>query len=437
MAKVGNPIIPQPLAERLRAEAPAAKTDGHASISPSPEKKGRPPVPKPKPDPVVSAASLPELAREEGLIGAIRRDLATVGLVGESDAGLFLYLAYSSRKLNKPLSVIIRGPSGSGKDEIQRRPAELMPPGDVLDFMSLTPQRLYYGEPGSLKHKVLVGGERSHQDDDAQRDRTAAVRQLLTHGYLSKGTVGERLKGQDIHQEGPVSYSETTTKASIFKEDLSRCVQIYTDAGPELTARVLEAQAREYLPTRKADSPADRAKVRERHHAFQRSLEYVDVRIAYADVLAAAMPRERLESRRVFRQLLVLIEVIAFLHQHQRDRNADGELEATVADYAVARRLALGPLHAALGLSGEDERLAAFVGKLPAGQFTSTAAGKWLDANSRKVLGDWLGRLADASLIRQVKPGAGNQAAVWEKTGKDVSELLLPPVAAIRAAVGG
>src|SRR5947207_973366 len=77
------------------------------------------------------------------LIQAIRDDLETAGLVGESDAGLLVYLAYSSRLRDRPLSVIVRGPSGSGKDRVERVPAELMPPEDVIDAMSLTPQAFY------------------------------------------------------------------------------------------------------------------------------------------------------------------------------------------------------------------------------------------------------------------------------------------------------
>src|SRR5262249_51604475 len=189
----------------------------------------------------------------------------------EEDPALLVYLAYSSRKLRKPLSVIIKGPSGSGKDEVQRRPADLMPPEDVKDLMSVTPNALYYNEPGWMEHKILLGGERSHQDDDAQQDRTAAIRQMLSHGYITKATVGEGLQGREIRQDGPVSYSETTTKDSIFKEDANRCLQVNTNPSAKLTKQVLLAHGRRYQPgPDSADDTAQRAK--DRHHEFQRSL---------------------------------------------------------------------------------------------------------------------------------------------------------------------
>jgi hypothetical protein len=45
--------------------------------------------------------------------------------------------------------------------------------------------------------------------------------------------------------------------------------------------------------------------------------------------------------RRDFRQLLTCIEAVAVLHQCQRDRAADGSIEATIDDYGVARNLLL------------------------------------------------------------------------------------------------
>jgi hypothetical protein len=387
-----------------------------------------PPRPKPK-------ADVPELAREPDLVAAVRRDIAAVGLVGESDPALLVYLAYSSRKLNRPISVIVKGPSGSGKDEIQRRPADLMPPDDVLDLMSVTPQALYYGEPGWLSHKVLLGGERSHQDDDVQRDRTAAIRQMLSHGYITKQTVVEG-KGRFVRQDGPVSYSETTTKDSVFREDANRCLQVNTDAGSKLTGHILAARAKAYLPG--PDSTHDdRAKVRARHHEFQQSLAYVDVRIPFAKNLATKMPKGKIEVRRVFGHLLSLIEVIAYLHQHRRGRNEQGQLLATVEDYELARRLALGPLHAVIGLGADYAKFGPFVEKLPAREFDSNEAGKAMKTNSRKVTHDWLRKLAEMGVVRCVAEGSGNKPARWRKTGKSLDELILPTVASLRKGLEG
>jgi hypothetical protein len=382
---------------------------------------------------VVKPADVPELARHPDLIPHIRRDIAAVGLVGESDAGLLVYLNYSSRKLNKPLSTIIKGPSGSGKDEIQRRPADLMPPEDVVDAMSITPQALYYGEPDWLKHKIVLGGERSHQEDDAQRDRTAAIRQMLSHGYITKQTVVDGKK-RSIRQDGPISYSETTTKDNVFREDANRCLQIDTNPSAKLTERVLKAQGERYRPG--PDSPNDdRDAAIKRHYEFQASLEYVDVRIPYYQVLCDKMPSGKIEVRRIFGHVLSLIEVICFIHQHSRPRNDHGQLLATVDDYAVARSLVLGPLHKVIGLGKDYQKTLDFAKKLPVGVFDSNQAAKALAANSRKVTQERLGKLQEVGLIRCIDQGTGSKPARWEWTGLPQDQLVLPTVQAVKACV--
>jgi hypothetical protein len=322
----------------------------------------------------------PDLASDPRLIERISEDIAAMGLVGEKDPGLLVYLVYSSRKRRRPLSVIIKGPSGSGKDQIQRRPADLMPPEDVIDLMTLSREGLYYGEPDWLKNKIILGGERKHRDDDIQHDNTSAIRQMLSHGYITKHTVVE-FQGMDIRQDGPISYSETTTKDSIFNEDSNRCLQVGTNASQALSKKVVQASAAVYLPG-PPSSNASLEAVKERHHALQRSLQSVDVRIPYAEILAKHIPKTKIEVRRIFNYVLSLIEVITYLHQHQRDRNAFGQLEATIEDYTLARRLILGPLHEAIGLGKEHAKGADKLQKLPDGDFTTTHAIKLLGASS-------------------------------------------------------
>jgi hypothetical protein len=399
---------------------------------PDPNRNPAPPEPEPEPEDDQPR----DLRDEPDLVAAIRRDLRTAGLVGNSDAGLLVYLAYSSRKLAKPISTIIKGPSSSGKDEVQRRPADLMSPEDVIDAMDITPQALYYQEPGWLKNKIVLGGERSHQDDPFQRDRTKAIRHMLSHGYITKRTVEQGLKGKDIRQDGPISYSETTTRDSIFDEDANRCLQVETDASPELTREVKRARGLAYKPGQDS-AGADAQKVILRHWSFQADLTWVDVRIPYCDVLADLTPDEPVQVRRAFGQVLVLIEAIAFVHQFHRGRNEWNQLEATLEDYALARRLVLGPLLASIGLSRQNEEHAKRLKKLPNRQFTTVEAGKVMGAKSRKVTLDWLKQLAGLGLVECVRRGTSHKPATWRKTGKRPEDLLLPDVEAVRKAMGG
>jgi hypothetical protein len=129
---------------------------------------------------------------------------------------------------------------------------------------------------------------------------------------------------------------------------------------------------------------------------------------------------------------LGLIEVVAYLHQHQRGRNEWDQLEATVEDYAIARRLALGPLHTAIGLGSDHAKCTAFFRSLPEGEFDSNQAAQAMEAGSRKVTHERLNKLAEMGLIKCVAKSTGNKPARWRRTGTSIDELILPSVPTIR-----
>lgn len=365
--------------------------------------------------------------REPDLVAAISRDIALRGLVGEEDAGLLVYLAYSSRKLRQPLSVIIRGPSGSGKDQVQRVPAKLMPRKAVLDMMSISPQGLYYGgKNGWLRNRILLGGERKHEDDDAQRDRTSAIRQMLGNGYITKLTVKDGT-GVAIRQDGPVSYSETTTQEVVFNEDSNRCLLVRTNPSDELTSRVLRSAASKYLP--ESDRDADRwVWLDKTHESFQDWLKPVDVRIPYAQRLADLVPRS-IEIRRVFNQVLSVIEVVTYLHQATRKPDADGKTLATLTDYEIARQVVVRSLEESIGAGSDYQAIDAKLDELPQ-RFTNTQAGAIIGVENRFQTKKWVDRLEDCGMIRFVRKGA-HGVKTWEKTGKAVEDAVLPSAAAL------
>jgi hypothetical protein len=76
---------------------------------------------------------------------------------------------------------------------------------------------------------------------------------------------------------------------------------------------------------------------RRRHWNAQRLLGALPVVIPFADKLT--FPSSWLRTRRDYARFLNLIEVSAFLHQHQRERRG-GAIVASLADYAVAYGLA-------------------------------------------------------------------------------------------------
>jgi hypothetical protein len=382
------------------------------------------------------------LASDPGLVQWVQAHIASLGLVGYEKQGLLVYCAYSSRKLARPLSVVLKGESNSGKDKVQRTPALLMPPGDVKDYMDMTKMSLYYASEDEdpttmLAHKIVLGGERHHDETPEQRDRTRAIRQILSSGYLTKRTVSEG-KAREIRIHGPISYSETTTKDHIFNEDANRVFQINLKMDYDQRRNVFRRMSDECAPGMK-QLEDERDKIKDLHHEFQTNLEELGVVVPYGRVLAEHMPVGQPQSVRLFQHVLALIQVVAHLHQFQRRRdNKDGCVEATLADYHIARDLALGPLEAALHVSADFAAYQDRFDKLPEVETFATPHAEWRwfgEGHERRAdTIDILKALVGLGVLECVEKGAGRRPAKWRKTGRTVDELILPGVATVKAA---
>jgi hypothetical protein len=224
-----------------------------------------------------------------------------------------------------------------------------------------------------------------------------------------------------IEQNGPIAFCETTTCKSIFAEDLNRCLQIWANESKEQTKRIMRNLARRYSNGTTLDTSA----ILDRHHDFQRSLESAVVVIPFAGALAEVMPSDKLETRRIFEQVLATIETLAFLHQHCRERDSTGRLIATLDDYAVARGLLLAPLTDSIG-PGEKvkDHYRALQRVFPNKAFTSAEAIRAEVFNDKMATSRALKKLAEAGVVRCVAEAKGNRPARWDWTGQGLGEVL-------------
>ncbi len=117
-----------------------------------------------------------EMLSDPYLISRIADDVAALGVAGEPELAVTLYLIGTSRLLDKPLSGIVMGPSSSGKSHANEKVARLFPPETIIPATQMTPQALFHMKPGSLSHKFVVAGERSRIEDDERAEATRALR---------------------------------------------------------------------------------------------------------------------------------------------------------------------------------------------------------------------------------------------------------------------
>lgn len=293
--------------------------------------------------PVLSEAERNEALqalKDPQLVQNLLQDMQDLGYVGEEEGKLLAYLVGLSRKLPKPLSAIIFAQSGCGKSSLADLIEYLTPDDEVLHFTRLTSQALYYF-PTALSHMLIFVEERVGAEAADYSIRALQTQHKLTQAVPIKDPATGQFKTQVLEVEGPVAYVETTTSTRTNHENATRSFEIYLDESEEQTRRIHQAQRASRLPVNYSRELRRQA-IQQRHHAMQRLLEKVQIGIPYIEHLE--FPSHRLRTRRDHERFLCLIEVSAFLHQHQRQRGVteDGTsyVLANLDDYALAYTLA-------------------------------------------------------------------------------------------------
>jgi hypothetical protein len=282
-----------------------------------------------------------EFLQAPDLVARIWQDMEALGSVGEEKGKLLVYLIGLSRKLPQPLSGIIKSQSGVGKSAMTKLVEQLSPPEEVREYSRLSAQALYWMPRDYLKHKVLIIEERVGAEQADYSIRTLQSRQRLSQAVTLKDPLTGKLSTHFFEVEGPIAYLETTTNSQLNYENSTRCFEVHLDESEEQTRRIQECQRRRREPQVRDHHRVEEA-IRRRHHHAQRLLEPVRVFLPYARFLN--FPTRWLRTRRDNERFLSLIEVVAFLHQHQRRRGQTEEgtpfIEATLDDYRLAFELA-------------------------------------------------------------------------------------------------
>lgn len=285
-----------------------------------------------------------DLLRAPDLAQRIVRDVSAVGVVGEDGNALVGYLAAVSRKLDKPLAVLIQSTSAAGKSTLMDALLSLMPEADRVHYSAMTGQSLFYIGEGDLKHKILAIAE-----EEGVRQAAYALKLLQSQGELTIASTGKdpatgKLVTEEYRVEGPVMLLLTTTAIDLDEELLNRCVVLTINESREQTAAI-HARQRQARTLAGLLAGKDAERIRDVHRAAQTLLRPVAVVNPYAEALT--FRSESTRTRRDHAKYLTLIDAIAFLHQHQRPiktatvaGQAIEYVEVTREDIALANRLA-------------------------------------------------------------------------------------------------
>jgi hypothetical protein len=252
-------------------------------------------------------------------------------VAGESRVAKLLYLAVTSRLLQRPASIAMKGPSSGGKSYLTERVLSFFPESAYYALTAMSERVLAYSDE-PLVHRFLVIYEAAGMESEFQ---TYLVRSLLSEGRVRYETVektSEGMKPRLIERPGPTGLIVTTTRTRLHPENETRLISLTVTDTREQTRDIMAALA--------SDTEAERPDMQS-WHALQSWLEGAErrVKIPYAKKLAGSIPPVAVRLRRDFSALLTLIPAHALLHQANRKRDGEGRVVATKGDYAAVREL--------------------------------------------------------------------------------------------------
>ena len=394
------------------------------------------------------------LLRDLELTERIVADFDLCGLIGERINKLIGYLAVVSRKLDRPLGLVIQSSSAAGKTSLLDAVLAFVPEEERVKYSAMTGQSLFYMGETNLKHKVLAIVE-----EEGARCASYALKLLQSEGELTIASTGKdpdsgNLITQEYRVEGPVTLLLTTTARDLDEELLNRCLVLAVDESREQTQAVHRLQ-RERRTLAGLDAKYKRQHLRALHQNAQRLLKPLEVLNPYAKWLT--FPDQATRLRRDHEKYLTLIDAIAFLHQHQRpvrilERGAERieYIEATLADIALANQLA----HEVLGRSLDElppqtRRLLKLIDRFVAEQCAAQQICRAQHRFSRRMLREAIGwgdtqlrvhlsRLVELEYVLPRREGAGGKflyELVYELGAAD-GEVRFPGLIDVAALAG-
>ena len=294
------------------------------------------------------------LLKSPDLMTRILEDFHTAGVVGEETNKLVGYLAAVSRKLDKPLAIIIQSTSAAGKSSLMDAVLNLMPEEERVQYSAMTGQSLFYMGETNLKHKILAIAE-----EEGAENASYALKLLQSEGELTIASTGKdettgTMVTKEYRVEGPVMLFLTTTAIDIDEELMNRCLVLTVNESREQT-QAIHAMQRQQQTLEGLLRNEDKKQLIQLHRNAQRLLRPLLVANPFAEQLTFIDDKTR--TRRDHMKYLTLIRSIALLHQYQREIKRiehNGRMleyiEVTLKDIEIANRLA----HDVLGRTLEE-----------------------------------------------------------------------------------
>ncbi len=236
-----------------------------------------------------------ELLKSPDLMSRILEDFERCGVVGEATNTLIGYLACVSRKLDRPLAVMIQSTSAAGKSTLMDAVLALMPEEERVQYSAMTGQSLFYMGGTNLKHKILTIAE-----EEGAEQASYALKLLQSEGVITiastgkDGTTGD-LVTKEYRVEGPVMLFLTTTAIDIDEELMNRCLVLSVNESRGQT-QAIHAMQRRQQTLEGLLAAEDKKRILENHRNAQRLIKPFLLLILMRKNSASLMTKPALEE---------------------------------------------------------------------------------------------------------------------------------------------
>jgi len=255
--------------------------------------------------------------RETNLIENLQNDLERIGILGEAENALILFLAMASHKSRNPFSVLCLAKSGIGKSYLLQKLSECMPKIAYTFHTQVSENALYYFDSHQIDGKVLF-----IEDLEWTQKMLMPLATLQTQGRLIK-TRATKDKDGMLHSTTFEVVGKLCLIACAYAEQnydqLSLpflCLHLNHSAAQDQHIMEYQKQFRAGL--------VDRVEIT----AIQRKLKCVlaalqDVTIINPYAPLIQLPEDLPSPRKTLLLLLNFIDIITYFHQHQRETITD------------------------------------------------------------------------------------------------------------------
>lgn len=258
---------------------------------------------------------------------------ARIGLVGEERNALAVFTTGVSRLLKKPINLIVKGPSSTGKNHLVNSCLHTFPQ-DAIRILTSSSATAWSYAADDFVHRIVYLQERNEASGAVH-----PLRLLISEGQLIRIVTvwaeGRRIQKRYV-TKGPIASISTTTRNQLEIDDETRNISLWIDESKRQTRRITLANARN--PDR--PSRQEIAVWRQAQRILQNRIGTTIRLPEWFEHIAGLVYAGDVRVRRYFPAFTTVCKTMALLRSFQRypelDLKKNGYIEVSFEDYAIA-----------------------------------------------------------------------------------------------------